>query len=291
MTRKIDKQEILNRINNNDKIDIYKNIYAIDFDSEKQVIFMNNGYKRVCSKRGYTTNPFKLSPFLDKVYGVHNLGLWLNKYRAGIRIVDENTKIYNDTKIKLHSDEWDMTFTMNIKDIVGFKSPRKQYDTSEASKIKISENEFYDRINCVVNNENYKDYKLISDYTDYLGNSTRLIFKHKKEGWLVSRKFSDLSLTTNFIIFNSNAKELTTLNMKNYLKRYRRHITLCDGQLFKKKQHQYKLKCKFHGEFEVDWNNFYSRSQDCPGCTSESKSRGEAMVDNILSKHNIDFKR
>lgn len=289
--KKLNKSEILSKINNNDKIKIYDGIYAIDFNESEQFILMNNGYKRKCGKNICRTNPFKLTPFLDKEYGIENLEIWLNNNRPNIKIVERDIKIYNTTKIKLFSSEWNMEFTMSLYEILNFKTPRKQYDTSSISKCKISEEEFYERVNKALIKDCYKDYKLISDYNDYFGNSTRLIFKHKTEGWLSSRKFTDLNSENELILFTSKAKELSTLNMKNYLTRYMRHLKLCDGQFFVKKQYKYKLRCKFHGEFEVDWNNFYERRQDCPGCVSESKSRGETFINDLLIKHNIEFKR
>lgn len=268
--------------------------YCTSKDTFSVVLVTSEGYKyakkisTVIQNIQKNRTMAKFSPFLDGVYGVDNFKLWLSRNRPTMTIVDCPQKLTWDTYLKVYDSNWDEEHDMLLKNIYNMKSPKATFYSKQGEKI--NEVQFQRNIDKYMKNSCYMGWRLLSDYSDYINNTTRMLFKNK-EGYLAARKFCDLKLNTELIIFNSHTPELAMLNIKRYLEIHYPHITLIEGQTFSKKLANFKFKCKYHGEFESSWNNFYNRKQNCPLCREQSISKGEDFINAFLIELGYNFKR
>lgn len=138
--------------------------------------------------------------------------------------------------------------------------------------------------------EKYLGWELHSDISQYKNARTPLVFINE-EGY-PSRKTLD-NLVGNkggkMTLFDRRFEDINDHNMNLFLSSQPHGVTLAKGTKFNGMKIPVRLVCPIHGEFEVWWQNYFERNQNCPQCKVIQKSKGEGIIYNFLTENNIDF--
>lgn len=217
-------------------------------------------------------------------YTVYNINIWIKLNRPEYELLSTEYT-FNDELLlwRLKGREDLKPFKMTWVDFQqGYRHKKSEFEYILMNKRKSSlEKEIEDLLK-IYNPE----WELVSDPKNKKEN---YLFRND-EGYFSERNFTNLRLSKNKLsLFNKYFPETSMYNMHKYVNENFEDIILTPNQRYTEMKVNYKFICKYHGEFEAHWSNFYYREQGCPQCGNVQNSRGEAKIYSFLTINGYHF--